>query len=38
MNLITDQAGIHFEPLNLDWAPTSVEVFIECVPDVPPVE
>jgi hypothetical protein len=37
MNLITDQAGIHFEPLNLAWAPTSVEVALECVPDVPPM-
>ena len=37
MNLITDAAGIHFEPLNLEWAATSVEVVLDCVPDVPPI-
>jgi len=37
MNLITDPAGIHFEPLNLDWAPTSTSVVLDCVPDVPPI-
>ena len=35
MNLITDQAGIHFESLNLE-SPTAAEVVIECVPDLPP--
>ncbi len=38
MSAITSQAGIVFDPLNLDWAPTSVSVQLECVPDVPPVE
>jgi hypothetical protein len=37
MNLITAPAGISFQPLNLDWAPTSTSVTLECVPDVPPV-
>jgi hypothetical protein len=37
MNLITAPAGIAFEPLNLEWAPTSTSVTLECVPDVPPV-
>ncbi len=37
MSAITSPAGIVFEALNLDWAPTSVSVEIDCVPDLPPV-
>ncbi len=38
MSLITSQDGIVFEPLNLEWAPASAEVTLDCVPDVPPPE
>ncbi len=37
MSAITSLDGIVFNPLNLDWAPTSVSVEIDCVPDLPPV-
>jgi hypothetical protein len=36
MSDITSPAGIVFQPLNLDWAPASAEVSLDCVPDVPP--
>lgn len=36
MSDITQPAGIVFDPLNLEWAPASAEVLIECVPDMPP--
>ena len=38
MTTITSQAGIQFEPLNLAWAPSSTNVVLDCVPDVPIVE
>ena len=37
MSAITSPAGIVFDPLNLDWAPTSADIVLECVPDLPPV-
>jgi hypothetical protein len=37
MNEIIAPTGIQFTPLSLDWAPASVSVTLDCVPDVPPV-
>jgi len=36
LSKITSPSGIVFNPLNLDWAPASTTVLIECVPDLPP--
>jgi len=36
VNQIIAPTGIVFEPLNLDWAPASCSVVLECVPDLPP--
>lgn len=33
---ITSPSGIVFNPLNLAWAPSSTNVAIDCVPDLPP--
>jgi len=38
MSLITSQAGIRFDPLNLAWAPSSTDVVLDCVPDIPIVD
>ncbi len=35
MSAITKPSGIVFNPLNLAWAPSSINVALECVPDLP---